>query len=150
MTTEKRNEKKLRETCKKLGGMAIKLYSLSLTGLPDRMVLMPGGRIWFVELKSERGKLSAMQSFVHRFLHNLGFKVEVLNSGDALDNFLENIKSEKTKKMSYYTTAGDNGIYNRQGDKIAEVYDDHMRAYITSLLNEQTKVTNQTPNEDTE
>lgn len=144
MTTEKRNEKKLRETCKKLGGIAVKLYSLSLTGLPDRMVLMPGGRIWFVELKSERGKLSAMQNFVHRFLRNLGFKVEVLNSGDALDNFLENIKSEK---MSYYTTAGDNGIYNRQGDKIAEVVDDHMRAYITSLLNEQEKVIN---NEDTE
>lgn len=146
MTTEKRNEKKLRETCKKLGGIAVKLYALSLTGLPDRMVLMPGGRIWFVELKSERGKLSAMQSFVHRFLRNLGFKVEVLNSGDALDNFLENIKSEK---MSYYTTAGDNGIYNRQGDKIAEVNDDHMRAYITILLNEQEKVTNNN-NEDTE
>lgn len=147
MTTEKRIEKKLRDACRKMGGIAIKLYSLSLTGLPDRMVLMPGGRIWFVELKSERGKLSAMQSFVHRFLHNLGFKVEVLNSGDALDNFLETIKSEK---MSYYTTADDNGIYTWQGDKIAEVYDEHMRAYITSLLNEQKKVTNQTPSEDTE
>lgn len=144
MTTEKRIEKKLRDACRKMGGIAIKLYSLSLTGLPDRMVLMPGGRIWFVELKSERGKLSAMQDFVHRFLRNLGFKVEVLNSGDALDNFLENIKSEK---MSYYTTADDNGIYTWQGDKIAEVYDEHMRAYITSLLNEQKKVIN---NEDTE
>lgn len=147
MTTEKRIEKKLRDACRKMGGIAIKLYSLSLTGLPDRMVLMPGGRIWFVELKSERGKLSAMQSFVHRFLRNLGFEVEVLNSGDALDNFLENIKSEK---MSYYTTADDNGIYTWQGDKIAVVDDEHMRVYITSLLNEQTKVTNQTPNEDTE
>lgn len=147
MTTEKRNEKKLRETCKKLGGIAVKLYALSLTGLPDRMVLMPGGRIWFVELKSERGKLSAMQDFVHRFLRNLGFKVEVISTGDDLDNFFKNIKTEK---MSYYTTAGDNGIYNRQGDKVAEVDDDHMREYITMLLNEQTKVTNQTPNEDTE
>jgi len=144
MTTEKRNEKKLREACKKLGGIAVKLYTLSLTGLPDRMVLMPGGRVWFVELKSERGKLSAMQDFVHRFLRNLGFRVEVISTDDDLDNFFKNIKTEK---MSYYTTAGDNGIYNRQGDKIAEVGDDQMRAYITSLLNEQE---NQTPNEDTE
>ena len=49
---EKLLEKKLREGVKVKGGIALKLTSISLTGLPDRLVLLPGGRVKFAELKS--------------------------------------------------------------------------------------------------
>ncbi len=91
MTTEKRIEKKLRESCKKLGGIAIKLYPLSLTGLPDRIVLMPGGRIWFVELKSEGVKPTPSQESFHKKLRGLGFRVEVISTDEQLQDFLNHL-----------------------------------------------------------
>lgn len=91
MTTEKRNEKKLRDACRKMGGIAIKLYSLSLTGLPDRMVLMPGGRIWFVELKSKGVKPTPSQDSFHQKLRGLGFRVEVISTDEQLQDFLNHL-----------------------------------------------------------
>lgn len=91
MTTEKRLEKKLREAVKKMGGQALKLYSMSVTGLPDRMVLMPGGRIWFVELKSEGAKPTPSQESFHKKLRGLGFWVEVISTDEQLQDFLNHL-----------------------------------------------------------
>ena len=49
---EKLLEKKLREEVKKLGGLALKFTSSTYTGMPDRIVLMPKGKVYFVELKT--------------------------------------------------------------------------------------------------
>jgi hypothetical protein len=88
---EKLIERKLREKIKKLGGLAIKFFVLSFTGFPDRIVLMPIGRIWFVELKSTGKKPSKKQLIVHRILAKLGFPVWVIDTQELLDNFLEEV-----------------------------------------------------------
>jgi len=91
--SEKRLEARLRTEVKKLGGWCIKLLSTFSTGLPDRLVLMPGGRIYFVELKSEGLKPSPIQLYVHTQLRNLGFKVYVIDCTKLLNEFLDEIRT---------------------------------------------------------
>ena len=86
---EKLLEAKLRDKIKKLGGLALKFYCMSFTGMPDRLVLMPGGRVYFVELKSEGKKPSARQKIVIGMLKKLGFEVWVIDTGLLLNEFLE-------------------------------------------------------------
>ena len=57
MESEKDTERFLRRMVKKAGGKAYKFVSPGCTGVPDRLVCLPGGRVFFVELKSE-GKVS--------------------------------------------------------------------------------------------
>lgn len=92
MNNEKAIERKLRESVKKAGGLAIKFFVLSFTGFPDRIVLMPGARIWFVELKSEGKKLSPRQAIVIGMLRKLGFEVWVIDTEILLQEFLNEIK----------------------------------------------------------
>lgn len=77
MQLEKDVERYLREKVKALGGRCIKLSSQHEEGLPDRMILLPGGKVFFVELKRVGGKLSAMQKLQHESLRRLGQRVYV-------------------------------------------------------------------------
>lgn len=87
--SEKLLEKKLREGVKKQGGIALKFHCLSFTGMPDRMVLMPEGKIFFVELKSEGKKPSARQEIVHKLLRDLGFSVFVIDTNGKNELFFK-------------------------------------------------------------
>ena len=58
---EKLIERKLREGVKALGGLALKFSSPYHRGVPDRIVLMPGGRMYFVELKTTGKKPTLLQ-----------------------------------------------------------------------------------------
>ena len=53
---------------KAMGGMAIKLISPNFAGLPDRLVLLPHGKMFFVELKATGQKPRPLQIAVHRKL----------------------------------------------------------------------------------
>lgn len=86
---EKLLEKKLREGVKVKGGIALKLTSISLTGLPDRLVLLPGGRVKFAELKSTGKKQTRLQVIVSDKLRALGFEVWVIDTQDTLNEFLK-------------------------------------------------------------
>lgn len=66
---------------------AIKLNPIGLRGLPDRMLLLLGGRVIFVELKIPSGRVSRLQTYVHDRLRALGFRVEVLWSRKQVDDF---------------------------------------------------------------
>jgi hypothetical protein len=88
---EKLIEKKLREQVKKLGGLAVKFFVLSFTGFPDRIVLMPGAKIWFVELKSTGKKPSPRQGVVIAFLRKLGFAVWVIDDEIGLNEFFKQL-----------------------------------------------------------
>jgi len=88
---EKIIERKLREKVKAFGGLALKFYSPSFTGMPDRIVLMPGGRIWFAEIKTTGKKLSPRQQVVKPILEKLGFQVWVIDDEAKLQNFLNQI-----------------------------------------------------------
>lgn len=90
---EKLIEKKLVAAVAKALGIALKLLPFLFTGLPDRMVLMPGGRIWFVEIKTTGKKLSPRQEIVHKMLQNLGFKVYVIDDAVSLALFIDLINA---------------------------------------------------------
>lgn len=76
-------EKVLRLEVKDLGGWAIKFLP-SVRGLPDRIILLPGGKILFVETKSPTGTVKPHQSVVHNRLRRLGFTVLVLSTTAAV------------------------------------------------------------------
>ena len=76
---ETRVERALTAVVKARSGWAVKLLP-SVSGLPDRIVLLPGGRIIFVELKAPGKSAEAHQLVVHERLRKLGFTVEVLSS----------------------------------------------------------------------
>lgn len=62
---------------KALGGQSYK-FAPVVKGNPDRIVLMPGGKIYFVELKADTGALSAMQRLWHARAAELGTEVQVV------------------------------------------------------------------------
>lgn len=60
--------------------MALKFVSPGMSGVPDRLVLLPGGQLIFVEMKRPGGKLQPLQLKRKRDLEQLGFRVEVIDS----------------------------------------------------------------------
>ena len=71
---------------KKLGGQCLKLLSTFTAGLPDRLCLLPGGRLFFVELKTTKEKPRKIQLFMHKKLSKLGFKVWVIETSEQIHN----------------------------------------------------------------
>ena len=65
-------EARLVRGVKALGGVAYKFVSPGNVGVPDRLVVLPGGRVIFVELKAEGGRLSPMQRQQLARLRRLG------------------------------------------------------------------------------
>jgi hypothetical protein len=76
---EKDLERKLVEAVKAAGGIAPKFVSPGFNGMPDRLVLLPGGKIAFVEVKGYGMKPRPLQIKRHEMLQQLGFKVYVLD-----------------------------------------------------------------------
>ena len=77
--SEKAVEKYLMCEVRKLGGICLKFASMSMTGYPDRLVLLPGGRQAWVELKSHSEQPREIQRVRHAELMRLGQKVYVVD-----------------------------------------------------------------------
>ena len=92
--SEKALEAELRERCKALGWMCIKLTSQYQRGLPDRLILMPGGRVCFAEIKTTGKKPTALQKLTHERLRALGYRVEVVDTTESLDNLIVELQYE--------------------------------------------------------
>lgn len=88
---EKKTEKYLKTRIEAIGGLCVKFAPLFFAGFPDRIVLLPGARCLFVELKDEGKKPNALQMRVHAVLRGLGFRVEVIDSKDGVDKFLRSL-----------------------------------------------------------
>ncbi|EAS6351712.1 VRR-NUC domain-containing protein [Salmonella enterica subsp. enterica] len=73
-------EKHLVAEVKKTGGVAYKFVSPGRRSVPDRIVLLPGGRLVFVECKAPGEPPRADQLREHERLRALGFSVVVLDS----------------------------------------------------------------------
>ena len=84
-TSEKVFERTLSEYVDDTGGMAVKLLSQFLRGLPDRMFLLKGGRVLFVEFKSTGKKPTKIQEYVHKRIQALGFPVLVVDSVETYE-----------------------------------------------------------------
>ena len=73
------------------GGQCWKLISPGRAGVPDRLVLLPGGRVVFVELKTETGRLSPLQAKMQEQLAALGMEARVLQGREQVDAFVEEV-----------------------------------------------------------
>ncbi len=90
---EKQIEYELVSGAKRLGGIALKFVSPGMSGMPDRLVLLPEGKMGFVELKAPGKKPRVLQEKRHRDLRNLGYRVYVLDKAEKVGEVLDDIHS---------------------------------------------------------
>lgn len=90
-TVEKRLCKKVKN---ELHGLALKFISPGLSGVPDRIVLLPGGRIYFVELKAPGKDRRKLQKWVGEKIESLGFKVLTINTPEKVDAFIREVRED--------------------------------------------------------
>lgn len=92
---EARLEAVFRSRVRQMGGMMIKLAP-TVKGIPDRLVMLPGGRLYLVELKTSTGRLSPAQVEWHRRAKLLKVRVIVLSGLDQIESWVE--KQERPVK----------------------------------------------------
>ena len=78
---------------KKRGGLAPKFISPGLDGVPDRIALLPSGRLAFVELKAPGKTLRPLQALRKEQLEGLGFRVFVVDGPEQIGVVLDAIQS---------------------------------------------------------
>ena len=88
-TVEKRLCKKVKN---ELHGLALKFVSPGLSGVPDRIVLLPGGRMYFVELKAPGREMRKLQRWVASKIEALEFKVLTINTPEKVDAFIREVR----------------------------------------------------------
>ena len=86
-------EQHLVKAVKNSGGIAPKLVSPGFDGMPDRLVLLPGGKIGFVEVKAPGKEPRPLQVARHGLLRRLGFKVYVLDDPEQIGGILDEIRT---------------------------------------------------------
>lgn len=88
---EKDIEKKLIKLVQKQGGLCLKWVCPGWSGVPDRIVLLPGGRVIFVEVKRPKGgRLSELQIWWRERLNSLGFSCWTVWDENSLEVFRRN------------------------------------------------------------
>ncbi|MCL2670512.1 MAG: VRR-NUC domain-containing protein [Clostridiales bacterium] len=88
---EKEVERRMGEMVKKRGGQFYKFMSPGMPGVPDRILIVPGGKIWFVELKQIVGTLSGIQKWVLGELERMGCNVRVIRGWDDAKTFVAEV-----------------------------------------------------------
>lgn len=88
---EKQIERKLTIAAKNMGGISVKFVSPGFDGMPDRIVLLPGGHMAFVEVKAPGEVPRPLQEARHRMLRRLGFQVYVLDDERQIKAVLDEI-----------------------------------------------------------
>ena len=87
--SEKAIERYLVDEVKKLGGVCLKYSNQNMAGFPDRLLLLPGARTIWVELKSKGKHTTPLQKVRIRTLQNLGYSVFVCDSKESVDNVIK-------------------------------------------------------------
>ena len=90
---EKQIEQKLVQAVKKKCGLCLKFVSPNFDGMPDRLILLPNGKIAFAELKAPGKKPRPLQLARHKTLMNLGFRVYVIDCVEQIGAILDEIQS---------------------------------------------------------
>lgn len=88
---EKQVEQKLVKAVQACDGICPKLVSPGMDGMPDRMALLPGGRIGFVEVKAPGKEPRPLQKLRHRTLRSLGFQVFILDDPEQIPGIITGI-----------------------------------------------------------
>ena len=90
---EKTVEQKLVSEVKKAGGICPKWVAPGFDGVPDRIVMLPGGRIAFVEVKAPGEKPRPLQAARHELLKRLGFRVYILDEIEKIGGIIDEIRT---------------------------------------------------------
>ena len=88
---EKNIETRLVVEVRRRGGLAPKFISPGLDGVPDRLILLPGGKFAFAELKAPGKNLRPLQALRKRRLEKLGFRVFVIDGTEQIGGVLDAI-----------------------------------------------------------
>ena len=86
-------EQEFRKAVKDCGGLALKFVSPGFDGMPDRLVLIPDGKLAFVEAKAPGQKPRPLQLSRHEMLRQMGFNVFVLDSMDEIGVIIDAIRT---------------------------------------------------------
>lgn len=89
---ERMVEKHLVERLRRIGIPCVKFIPDNMKGMPDRLVLLPDGKVVWVELKTDGGKLEIIQEVRHMALAKAGHRVVVVWNTDEADRLTEEIK----------------------------------------------------------
>ena len=89
--SKKQIEQKLVAEVRRRGGMALKFVSPSYSGMPDRLILLPDGKVAFVEVKAPGKKPRSLQVKRHATLRKLGFQVFVLDAASDIPVILKEV-----------------------------------------------------------
>lgn len=87
-------EGKLAKAVKRKGGMCPKLVCPGFDGMPDRLVLLPGGKVIFVEVKAPGRKPRPLQVKRHTQLRSLGFPVYVIDDPGQISEITGEVEIE--------------------------------------------------------
>lgn len=90
---EKEIERRMCEMIRKRGGLTYKFTSPGNVGVPDRLVITPTGVVWFVELKTETGRLANIQKWQIRELEKRGANVRVVYGLQGAIDFVNEVMS---------------------------------------------------------
>ena len=96
----------LRDGVKQLGGKAYKWVSPGNAGVPDRIVILPGGKVIFVELKQENGRLTRLQKVQQLTLRRMGVAAVTLRGAEDVKVYLDVLKEmvERGAKAAHVST----------------------------------------------
>lgn len=89
---EQKIELYLKKQVELIGGKAYKFVSPGVRGVPDRIVIIPGGHIYFVELKAQGKKLRTLQQAIHNQLKKLGCNVLTIDTKEKTDKFIKEVE----------------------------------------------------------
>jgi len=89
---ESQIERRLVEGVKRLGGMCLKFVSPGTLGVPDRIIITAKGRVIFIELKTETGRLTKIQRYVIGEMQKRGADARVVKSIDEVKELLAEIE----------------------------------------------------------
>ena len=82
-------ERYLVKRVKDLGGVAYKFVSPAHRGVADRLVVLPGGRVWFVEVKAPTGRLSTLQKIFFDEMQALGQNIAIVWCNEDVDDLIK-------------------------------------------------------------
>lgn len=85
-------ERRFVREVERAGGRVLKWVSPGNRGVPDRIVILPHGRVVFVELKRSGGRLGPLQERWARILKELGHTVYKIDSIDGIKRFIDEVK----------------------------------------------------------
>lgn len=118
---EKQVEQRLVQAVKRNGGICPKFTSPGFAGMPDRLILLPGGRFAFAELKAPGEKPRPLQTARHRLLMQLGFRVFVIDSISQIETTINSVLAAESVQDAPHGACGGSGkkVYPQKENAIA-------------------------------